>query len=83
MICFWIIKKFVGILTESCTTQDGLVKFLLISVGFNVNEINFPDNLSDIATSLKREYNHNFDKQKILIAFLKKLEETLKNNEII
>lgn len=60
-------KKICGILTES-SIQNQKVKYLLIGVGFDVNQVEFPEELSEIATSLKREYpNREFGREEIVV----------------
>ena len=67
-------KKICGILTE-IHTQGEKIKYLLISFGFNVNETEFSKETSEIATSLKKEYNKEFSREKILVKIIEKIEE--------
>lgn len=72
-------KKIAGILTTINTVGDK-INYLIISIGFNVNETNFPKEIEEIATSLKKEYNKDFDKEKIveeIIEKIKILKETI------
>ena len=62
-------KKMGGILTESITEGEKTKK-VFIGIGFNVNENNFPGNLGEIATSLKREFKADFSREDILGKFL-------------
>lgn len=48
-------KKVCGILTES-SIQNEKVNYLLVGIGFNVNQEKFPNELEGIATSLKNEF---------------------------
>lgn len=66
-------KKICGILTET-NIIGSKINYLIISIGFNVNEINFPEELENIATSLKKETRKEFDKEKIIEKFIKVLE---------
>lgn len=75
-------KKIVGILTQS-TIYKEIVKELLIGIGFNVNESEFQEEIEAIATSLKREFHHNFEREEIIATFIEKLERELKNKKII
>ena len=59
-------KKICGILTE-VHTQGGNIQYLLISIGFNVNEDKFSEEVKDIATSLKKEYKKEFCREDIII----------------
>ena len=61
-------KKICGILTE-VHTQGEKIEYLLISIGFNVNETEFGE-FNDIATSLKKEYQKEFDKEKIITTII-------------
>ena len=65
-------KKICGILTE-VHTQGENIKYLLISIGFNVNEEYFSDDLKDIATSLKKEYKKEFCREDIIINIINSL----------
>ena len=69
-------KKICGILTES-NTIGNQINYVIISIGFNVNEDNFPDELENIATSLYEETGKEFDKQKIVEDFIKILENII------
>ena len=66
-------KKICGILTE-INTMIGNINYLLISIGFNVNEDKFSKEIQDISTSLKKEYNKEFKREDIIIKFIEKLE---------
>ena len=65
-------KKICGILTE-VHTQGENIEYLLISIGFNVNEDSFSDELKKIATSLKEEYKKEFSREDIIINIIKSL----------
>ena len=67
-------KKICGILTE-VHTQGENIEYLLISIGFNVNEEKFSTELKDIATSLKVEYKEEFCREDIIINIIKSLNE--------
>ena len=69
-------KKICGILTE-CSSTHHKVNYILIGIGFNVNEETFEGNLSDIATSLKKECRREFKREEIVIKILEELEKTL------
>ena len=53
----------------------------MISIGFNVNEEFFLDDLKDIATSLKKEFDKDFSREEIIVSFIRNLEIILKENE--
>lgn len=68
-------KKLCGILTEMKCDMDR-IHYLILGVGINVNlEINdIPNELKDIATSLKIELNKTFKRSDILAKFLNHFE---------
>lgn len=65
-------KKICGILTE-VHTQGEKIEYLLISIGFNVNEEEFAKELKEIATSLKVEYKKEFNREEIIINIVNKI----------
>lgn len=69
-------KKICGILTEVSTTGEN-INYLLISLGFNVNEDFFPEDINNIATSLKLEFNKGFEREEIIKKYIENLEEYL------
>ena len=69
-------KKICGILTES-NTIGNKINYVIISIGFNVNEDKFPNELENIATSLYKETGKEFNKQKIIEDFIKTLENII------
>ena len=69
-------KKICGILTET-NIIGNKINYLIISVGFNVNEIDFPDELENISTSLKKETRREFNKEEIIQKFIKALENII------
>lgn len=67
-------KKISGILTEIHTRGEN-IEYLLISIGFNVNEEDFNDEVAEIATSLKREYKKEFCREDIIIKIIREIEK--------
>ena len=74
-------KKISGILTEINTIGEK-INYLLISIGFNVNEKFFSDDLKDIATSLKKEFGKDFSRGEIIVSFIRNLEILLDKKSI-
>ncbi|MBP3502664.1 MAG: biotin--[acetyl-CoA-carboxylase] ligase [Clostridia bacterium] len=68
-------KKMAGILTESITNKE-LVKYVFVGIGINVNQTIFQPEIENIATSLKKEYNQDFDREKIISEFFNIFEKT-------
>ena len=69
-------KKICGILTET-NIIGNKINYLIISIGFNVNETEFPKELENIATSLKKETKKEFEKEEIIQRFIKVLENII------
>ncbi len=69
-------KKICGILTE-INTIGNEINYLIISMGFNVNETEFPKEVENIATSLKKEYSIDFDKETLIEKIIKELENII------
>ncbi|MFR8233396.1 MAG: biotin--[acetyl-CoA-carboxylase] ligase, partial [Clostridia bacterium] len=69
-------KKICGILTEINTIGEK-INYLIISIGFNVNEDNFSTEIKDIAISLKSEFKRDFTREEIIIKFIENLEKEL------
>ena len=67
-------KKMGGILTES-VSQGDIIKKIFVGIGLNVNQESFPGNLSEIATTMKKEFLGEYDREKILRKFLELFEE--------
>lgn len=67
-------KKIAGILTTINTVGEK-INYLIISIGFNVNETDFPKEIEEIATSLKKEYCRDFDKEKLIERIIKEIEK--------
>ena len=69
-------KKICGILTQT-NTQGEKINYILISMGFNVNETRFSEEVKDIATSLKNEYEKEFDRKEIISKILENIEKEI------
>ncbi len=76
-------KKVCGILTK-LITEKGKITFALIGIGVNVlnEEKDFPEDIKDIATSLRIETNKVFDKQKIIDKIIDNLNDIFINKKI-
>lgn len=66
-------KKLGGILTEMETESDQ-IRYLVVGMGLNVNNPDFPPELAGIATSLLREEGRPFSRLAILQAWLEEFE---------
>ncbi|WP_105616732.1 biotin--[acetyl-CoA-carboxylase] ligase [Vallitalea okinawensis] len=67
-------KKVCGILTEMSAEMDHL-NYLVLGIGINVNQESFPEEIKEIATSLKLESNTNVSRVVLLQEVLKKFEK--------
>ena len=75
-------KKIGGILTESKILKDK-VKYLVIGIGINTNKQQFPEDIKNIATSIKKEFNINIDNMLIIKQFCKEFEKHLISKNIL
>jgi BirA family biotin operon repressor/biotin-[acetyl-CoA-carboxylase] ligase len=66
-------KKFCGILTEMNAEQDR-IHFIAIGIGINVNHERVPDELSEIATSLRMETGRIHSRVEIVARLLRHLD---------
>ena len=70
-------KKICGILTESSIQGDKL-KYLLIGIGFNVNQLEFPEEVKGIATSLKKAFPEvEFDREEIIVKVINNIKSLI------
>jgi len=65
-------KKFCGILTE-LNAEVTRVRHLVVGIGINVHQEQFPKELSHLATSLHIETGKHWPRQELLVALLKAL----------
>lgn len=71
-------KKIGGILTEAKVVGNR-VKCLVVGIGINNSQTYFAEEIKDIATSFKKEFNFEIDVEKFLSAFCNSLEDAIKN----
>ena len=65
-------KKICGILTEMIFTERGYA--VIIGIGMNVNTENFPDEIKDIAGSLKSETGKEISREALIASVMKYFE---------
>jgi BirA family biotin operon repressor/biotin-[acetyl-CoA-carboxylase] ligase len=65
-------KKFCGILTEM-NAEATRVRYLVIGIGINVNQVRFPEDLRQVATSLKAASGTEWSRVELTAALLKSL----------
>ena len=66
-------KKVGGILTEM-HAEPGLVRFVIVGIGVNVNQEKFPGELGSVATSLRIESGHPQSRLELLVRLLREFE---------
>ena len=66
-------KKLGGILTE-VGTESGRISHAVIGIGLNVNQPQFPAELSGLATSLRMETDREWPREEILTALLRAID---------
>jgi BirA family biotin operon repressor/biotin-[acetyl-CoA-carboxylase] ligase len=66
-------KKFCGILTEM-NAEATRVRYLVVGIGINVNQVKFPAELREIATSLRIETGTEWSRVELCAALLKSLD---------
>ncbi|MBQ8041539.1 MAG: biotin--[Lachnospiraceae bacterium] len=67
-------KKVCGILTEMSMERD-YIHYVVVGIGINVNEENFPAELEEMATSLKKEKGSLISRANLLCDILLQFEE--------
>jgi BirA family biotin operon repressor/biotin-[acetyl-CoA-carboxylase] ligase len=75
-------RKCGGVLVETSAVASQLdapamLRYAVIGVGVNVNHDNFPAELEDIATSLRRESGRAWAREELLVEFLRALEKEI------
>ena len=65
-------KKIGGILTESKVFIFN-VKYVIIGIGINTNQIVFSEEIKQIATSIKKEFNIDIDNNKLIEIIAKRI----------
>lgn len=66
-------KKIGGILTETKTKGEE-VKHIVVGIGINTNKKKFSEDIQEIATSIKNEFNKDIDNIKVISEFCNLIE---------
>lgn len=69
-------KKLGGILTQTKIVGEN-VKYLVVGIGINTSKDYFTDDIKDIATSIKKEFNIDVDTQEVIAEICNKIEEQI------
>ncbi len=67
-------KKICGVLPEAVSRADGRVGHILLGIGINVDQVEFPDDLRDQATSLRLATGAAHDHSRLLATVLEELD---------
>lgn len=67
-------KKISGILTELQAEQDQ-IQYVILGIGINVNQTDFPEEIKGIASSLKQESGQQMNRVSIAQRFFEKFEQ--------
>lgn len=71
-------KKLGGILTETKIIGEN-VKYLVIGIGINTSQQEFVQDIQNIATSIKQEFNIDVDSEEVIAEICNKIEEQIIN----
>lgn len=72
-------KKLCGILAESSIkSYSEWAEYIVLGIGVNVNETDFPDDIKEIATSLKQITNIEYDRNEIVAEILNCVDKNYK-----
>ncbi|MEE1218705.1 MAG: biotin--[acetyl-CoA-carboxylase] ligase [Ruminococcus sp.] len=72
-------KKLCGILTE-LSMSFNTIRYIVLGVGLNISQTDFPAEISEKATSLFLESGKSFDKNKLFATIINYIEAELKEN---
>ena len=69
-------KKLGGILTETKIVSE-IVKYIVVGIGINTNKQNFTDDIKNLATSIKKEFNIQVNTQDFIVEFCNRFEKEI------
>lgn len=69
-------RKIGGILTQDKIRGEN-VKYMVVGIGINTMQTEFPKEIEEIATSIRKEFNINVDRMKIITEFCNLFEKRL------
>lgn len=67
-------KKLCGILTESSTDLE-YINYAVVGIGINTNQMEFPEEIRDTASSIRLETGRKINRAELLAAFLEEFEK--------
>lgn len=71
-------KKVGGILTQT-KVKGEYAKCIVVGIGINTNKTNFTEDIKNIATSIKKEFNIKIDSKEFIAEFCNKFEKEIYN----
>lgn len=74
-------KKIGGILTETKVAKEN-VKYLVIGIGINTCKEKFSEDIKSIATSIKKEFNIDINREEFITEFCNRFENYMKGLNI-
>ncbi len=69
-------KKIGGILTET-KVLSGIAEYIVVGIGINTSKMNFTEDIKDIATSIKKEFNVDVASEDFIAEFCNKFEKEI------
>lgn len=74
-------KKIGGILTET-KLKKNIVSSIVVGIGINTNKTKFNEDIREIATSIKKEFDKNIVREDFIVEFCNRFEELLEETII-
>lgn len=69
-------KKLGGILTQTRTIRNK-VEYIVVGIGINTNKVEFSNDIKNIATSIKKEFDINVNREEFIAEFCNRFEKML------
>lgn len=69
-------KKIGGILTQTMMISEKVI-YLIVGIGINTNKEKFTEDIKDIATSIKKEFSIEVDREEFIIDFCNRFEDKI------
>lgn len=69
-------KKIGGILTQTMMISEKVI-YLIVGIGINTNKEKFTEDIKDIATSIKKEFSVEVDREEFITEFCNRFEDKI------
>lgn len=69
-------KKIGGILTQTMMISEKVI-YLIVGIGINTNKEKFTEDIKDIATSIKKEFSIEVDREEFITDFCNRFEDKI------